>query len=119
MCLKPGVVNVHMLWLKPKMPSNSVQCTFPRNTSITSSWLCIQYDVCQFKRKRNLQHSVFMPSSIAASVESCKDLFIDTICQSLQVLQPAPGVGTSGQIKKIRLENFMCHDNLLIEFTYV
>ncbi|KAL0037264.1 hypothetical protein WJX79_009148 [Trebouxia sp. C0005] len=34
-----------------------------------------------------------------------------------QVLQPAPGVGTSGQIKKIRLENFMCHDNLLIEFT--
>ena len=35
------------------------------------------------------------------------------------MVQPAPGVGTSGQIKKIRLENFMCHDNLLIEFTYV
>ena len=36
----------------------------------------------------------------------------------LQVLQPGPGVGTSGQIAKVRLENFMCHDNLQIEFTY-
>jgi hypothetical protein len=60
-----------------------------------------------------------MPSSMAASVEQCKNPLIDMICQSLQVVQPAPGVGTSGQIKKIRLENFMCHDNLLIEFTYV
>ena len=36
----------------------------------------------------------------------------------LQVLQPGPGVGTSGQIAKVRLENFMCHDNLEISFTY-
>ena len=36
----------------------------------------------------------------------------------MQILQPGPGIGTSGQIAKVRLENFMCHDNLEIAFTY-
>lgn len=35
----------------------------------------------------------------------------------LQLVQPGPGVGTSGQIARIRLENFMCHDHLEMELT--
>lgn len=53
-------------------------------------------------------------------------LLLNTCCKGLrgcgllllQVLQPGPGVGTSGQVAKVRLENFMCHDNLEINFTY-
>lgn len=36
----------------------------------------------------------------------------------LQLVQPSPGVGTSGQIARIKLENFMCHDHLEMDFTY-
>ena len=38
---------------------------------------------------------------------------------ALQVVEPGPSIGTSGQIAKVRLENFMCHDNLEVTFTYV
>lgn len=38
-------------------------------------------------------------------------------CVFLQLVEPRPGVGTSGQIARIRLENFMCHDNLEMELT--
>ena len=31
---------------------------------------------------------------------------------------PGPGEGTSGQIARIRLENFMCHYHLIMDFKY-
>ena len=39
----------------------------------------IQNDICQFKHTRCLQHSAFIPSSIAALVEQHKILCIDVL----------------------------------------
>lgn len=52
------------------------------------------------------------------AVETDGDFTSPILLLLLLQVEPGPGVGTSGQIAKVRLENFMCHDNWEMKFTY-